>query len=173
MVNIPLVPASNVGGETADLLRGSRGLVGLGQLLRSGLEVGVPAEPAAVARVDVHDDVGKVEVLEGVGDAVAVAGRGVLAGLQVRVGDEVGKRVGLDDEREGDLGVRLEDLDDGCFDGSGLLAPFLSFWDTMGRAGHQTKKDSPSIYSVLYRLSSPAFNSPLEALAAQSRPGKS
>ena len=113
--NIPLVPSSNIGGDTADLLGRSGSLVGLGQLLRSRLEVGIPTEPAAVARVDVHDDVGKVEVLEGVGDAVAVTRSRVLASLHVRVGDQVGERVGLDDEREGGLGVSLEDLDDDCF----------------------------------------------------------
>jgi hypothetical protein len=37
-------------------------------------EVVVPAEPAPVAGVDVHDDVGQVELLEGVRDTITVAG---------------------------------------------------------------------------------------------------
>lgn len=61
----------------------------------------------------VLDDVGQVEGLEGVGDALAVTVGAVLAGLEVDVGDEVGERVGLDDESKGRVGVGLEDLGDG------------------------------------------------------------
>ena len=48
----------------------------------------------------------------------AVAGGGVLAGLLVGVRDEVGKRIRLDDERDGGVGVLLEDGDDGGDGGS-------------------------------------------------------
>jgi hypothetical protein len=81
-------------------------------------EVVVPAEPAAVTSIDVHGNVGEVELLEGVGDAFAVAGGRVLAGLFVGVGDEVGEGVGFDDEGDGGVGVLFEDGDDGW----GLLA---------------------------------------------------
>lgn len=93
--------------------RAAGGLVRLGEFLGAGLEVVVPAKPASVARIHVHDDVGKIEILQSVGDAVAVAGGRVLAGLQVDIGDQVGERVRLDDEGEGRVGVRLDDLDDG------------------------------------------------------------
>lgn len=69
--------------------------------------------PATVAGVEVHDHVGKVEGLEGVGDALAVALGAVLAGLEVDVCDQVGEGVGLDDEGEGRVGLALEDLGDG------------------------------------------------------------
>jgi hypothetical protein len=82
---------------------------------REGLtEVVVPAEPSAVASVDVHDNVGQVEVLERVRNTLAVAGGGVLAGLEVLVGDKVGQRVGLDDEGNGGVWVLLEDGNNGC-----------------------------------------------------------
>ena len=81
-------------------------------------EVVVPAEPATVTSIDVHGDVGEVELLEGVGDTFAVAGGRVLAGLFVGVGNEVGEGVGFDDEGDGGVGVLLEDGDDGC----GILA---------------------------------------------------
>lgn len=110
---VPGVPAGSVGGETAELLGAAAGGEGLGELLGAGLQVGVPPEPAAVAGIEVHDDVGEVEVLDCVGDAVPVAAGAVLAGVLVRVGDEVGERVRLDDEHEGRVGVGLEDLDDG------------------------------------------------------------
>lgn len=66
-----------------------------------------------MASIDVHGDVGKVELLEGIGDTLAVAGGGVLAGLEVGVGDQVGERIGLNDESNGGVGVLLEDGDDG------------------------------------------------------------
>jgi hypothetical protein len=66
-----------------------------------------------VAGVEVHGYVGQVELLERVCDAIAVARGGGLAGLDVAVGDEVGEGVGLDDQGDGDLGVLLEDCDDG------------------------------------------------------------
>jgi hypothetical protein len=115
--NLPGVPTGNVGRETANLAGGSGARVGAGELLGSRGQVGVPAEPAAVAGVDVHDDVVEVELRQGVGDALAVArGRG-LAGGEVGVGHQVGQGVGLNDEGKGRVGVGLEDGDDGCVGG--------------------------------------------------------
>lgn len=66
-----------------------------------------------MASIEIHDDVGEVESLDGVRNAVTVArGRG-LAGREVGVGDQVGQGVGLYDESKGGLGVRLQDLDNG------------------------------------------------------------
>ncbi len=110
---VPRVPTRDVGRPAAHLLRAARVLVHLGQLLRAGLQVGVPAEPAAVAGIDVHDDVGEVEALESVCDALLVRALAVLASLQVRVGHEVGERVGLDDEGKGRVRVGLELRHDG------------------------------------------------------------
>src|SRR4051794_22156413 len=104
-VSLPGVPASGVGGETTKLLGAAASLEGLGELLRTWLQVGVPTEPASVTSVEVHDDVGEVEVLDGVSDTVTVTRGGVLARLLVGIGDKVGERIGLDDEREGNVGV--------------------------------------------------------------------
>lgn len=111
---VPRVPPGDVGREPAHLLGAAGVLVHLGELLRAGLQVGVPAEPAAVAGVDVHDDVRQVEALEGVGDTLLVRALALLARRQVGVGDKVGERIRFDDEGEGEVGVGLDLLDDGC-----------------------------------------------------------
>lgn len=77
-------------------------------------QVGVPAKPATVASIDVHGDVGKVEVLESIGNALLVAIRRVLAGGKVGVGDQVRERVGLNDQCEGGVWSGLEHLNDRC-----------------------------------------------------------
>lgn len=107
---VPGVPASNVGGNTTELLGGASSLVSLGQLLGARLEVSIPAEPTAVTSVEVHNDVGKIEGLKGISDTVAVAGSAVLAGLEVAVGDQVGERIRLDDQGESRVGVGLEEI---------------------------------------------------------------
>jgi hypothetical protein len=66
-----------------------------------------------VTGIDVHGDVGQVEALEGVRNTVTVTRGGVLAGLEVLVGDKVGQAVGLDDQGNGGVGVLLEDGDNG------------------------------------------------------------
>lgn len=76
-------------------------------------QVVVPAEPATVASIDVHDDVGQVKTLKSISNTITVTASRVLAGLLVDVGDKVGKRIGLNDESNGNLGVLLEDGDDG------------------------------------------------------------
>jgi hypothetical protein len=64
--------------------------------------------------VDVHDDIGKVEALKSVSDALFVGTLAVLASLQVGIGDKVGERVRLDDESEGGVGVGLDLRDNSC-----------------------------------------------------------
>lgn len=123
---VPRVPAGDVGGVATHLLGAAGRLVDLGQLLGAGLEVGVPAEPAAVAGVDVHDDVGEVKALESVGDTLLVGGLGLLARRQVGVGDQVGQRVGLDQKSEGNVGLSLDLGDDRCLQVS--LVRFF-FWE--------------------------------------------
>lgn len=66
-----------------------------------------------MASIDVHGDVGKVELLERIGDTLAVARGGVLASLLVGVGDQVWERIGLDDESNRRIGVLLEDGNNG------------------------------------------------------------
>lgn len=107
------VPASNVGGDTTDALGRTSILVYGGELLGSGLEVVVPAEPASVASIDVHGDVGQVKLLESIGNTLTVACGGVLAGLLVAVGNQVGERIGLDNESNTRVGVLLEESDNG------------------------------------------------------------
>lgn len=109
---IPGVPSCDVSGNATELRRRAGSLVGAGQLLSAGLEVVVPAKPATVASIKILDDVGQVECLQRVGNAVAVSSGTVLASLEVDVGDQVGQRVGLDYEGEGCVGVRLEDRGD-------------------------------------------------------------
>jgi hypothetical protein len=107
-----LVPASNVGGNASNLGGAAGGDVDVGKLLGTGREVLVPAEPPTVTSINVSHNVGQVERLQGVGDTLAVTRGGVLAGLQVDVGDEVGKRVGLNDQGKGLVGVGLDDSGD-------------------------------------------------------------
>jgi hypothetical protein len=76
-------------------------------------EVVVPTEPATVTSIDVHSDVGHVECLEGISDTLLVTIGRVLAGLLIDVGDQVGKRIGLDDEGNGSVLVAAEDLRNG------------------------------------------------------------
>jgi hypothetical protein len=66
-----------------------------------------------VTSIDVHGDVGQVEGLEGIRHTILVTLRRILAGLQVDVGDQVGKGIGLDDKGDGSVGVLLEDGDNG------------------------------------------------------------
>jgi hypothetical protein len=80
---------------------------------RERTQVVVPAEPASVTSINVHGNVGQVERLKSVRNTLTVARSRVLAGLEVGVGDQVGKRIGLDDQRNGNIGVLLEDGDDG------------------------------------------------------------
>ena len=108
-----MVPASNVGGNTTNLRRAACPGVGIGEFPGTWSEVVVPAEPATVASVNVHDNVGEVEGLEGVRDTLTVASGGVLAGLEVDVGDQVGEGVRLDNESEGLVGVGLDDVGNG------------------------------------------------------------
>lgn len=62
--------------------------------------------------VDVHDNIGEVKGLERVRDALLVATLRLLARNLFNVSDEVRQGIGLDDEREGLVGVGLEDAGD-------------------------------------------------------------
>lgn len=111
-MNSPGVPSSNVGRDATDLTRGAGGLVDLGKSLGTRFEVVIPAQPASVASVDVHDNVVQVELLQGVLDTFFVSGFGVLARLLINVGHQVWQGVGLDDKGECLVGVLLEDSHD-------------------------------------------------------------
>lgn len=76
-------------------------------------QVVVPAEPSSVTGIDVHGDVGQVELLQGICDTLTVARGRVLAGLEVGVGDQVGEGIGLNDESDGSFWVLLEDGNNG------------------------------------------------------------
>tara|TARA_R110002003_G_scaffold48_46_gene4287 strand:+ start:4357 stop:4575 length:219 start_codon:yes stop_codon:yes gene_type:complete len=69
-----------------------------------------------VTSIDVHGDVRQVELLQRIRDTLTITGGGVLAGLEVGVGDQVGKGIGLDDQGNGRVGVLLEDGNNGCVD---------------------------------------------------------
>ena len=77
-------------------------------------QVVVPAEPATVTSIEVHGNVGEVELLECVCNTLTVTSSRSLACGKVDVGDKVGKGVGLDDQRDGNLGVLLDDSNNGC-----------------------------------------------------------
>lgn len=100
------------GSETADELRGVRALEHLREELRSGVDVGGPAEPASVSGIHVHVHADGGELVEGVGDARLVGGLSVRALLDVQVRDEVRERVGLDDSDDADVGELLDLCDD-------------------------------------------------------------
>lgn len=89
------VVVGDVGHEAAE----GGGLAGFGvdsgEELGRRREVGLPAEPARVACVDVHGDVGEVERLDCVFDTGDVGGLGFLAPGHVHVGDQIAETVGL------------------------------------------------------------------------------
>lgn len=64
--------------------------------------------------VDVHGNVGQIELLERICYTFSVSGSRVFAGLEVAVGDEIGQRVRLDDQCNGRIGVLLEYSNNGC-----------------------------------------------------------
>jgi hypothetical protein len=66
-----------------------------------------------VASIDVHDDVGQIKLLKGVGNTLTVSSGGVLACGLVDVGDQVGERIRLDDESDSSVRVLLEKSDNG------------------------------------------------------------
>lgn len=110
--NSPGVPSCDVCGNSSELRRRTSSLVCAGQLLSTRLEVVVPAQPATVPGVQVLDNVGQVERLQRISNAVAVASGAVLACGEVDVRDQVGERVGLDEKGECRVRVRLEDRRD-------------------------------------------------------------
>lgn len=65
-----------------------------------------------MASIEIHDNVGQVKCRQRIGNAVAISSGTVLTSGEVDVRDQIGKRVGLDDEGEGGVGVRLEDRGD-------------------------------------------------------------
>ncbi len=110
----PGVVVGNVGGQAADRsgLAGAR--VDAGKQIGGGLDVGGPAEPPGVASIEVHGNVGQVELLEGIHGQLLV-GRGGAAALgDVHVGDQVGKGVGLNDQDGADIRVLDEERADGA-----------------------------------------------------------
>lgn len=113
----PGVPSGDVGSNTTDLGWRTSGLVDLGNTLSSWLDVVVPSEPSSVTGINVHDDVGQVELLEGISNTLFVTLLGVLARLEVNVSDQVRKRIWLNDEGESSVWKSLEHLLDLCSSG--------------------------------------------------------
>jgi hypothetical protein len=66
-----------------------------------------------VTTVNVHDYVGEIELFERIRNTVAVSGGRGLACLQVVVGDQVGQRIGLNDQSKSRVGVLFENGNDG------------------------------------------------------------
>ena len=66
-----------------------------------------------MAGVEVHSYVREVELLECVRNALTVAGGGSLACCEVDVSDEVREGVRLNDQGDGNLGVLLDDSNNG------------------------------------------------------------
>lgn len=73
-------------------------------------DVVIPSEPSAMAGINVHDDVGQIELLESICDALFVPCSRVLAGGEVGVCDQVWKRIRLDNEGNRRVWVGKEDL---------------------------------------------------------------
>jgi len=89
-------------------LRRSGTGVELSEELSSGGQVGRPAEPSSVTSIEVHVDTEGVEGLDGVGDTRLVGSLSTTALGNVKVGDQVGQRVGLDDSNDTNIGVFLD-----------------------------------------------------------------
>lgn len=87
-------------------------LVNTSEEIGGGLDVGGPAEPAGVSGIEIHGDIGQVQLLEGVDRQLLVCGRRAAALLNVHVGDHVGKRIGLNDEDDADVRVLNDVLAD-------------------------------------------------------------
>lgn len=94
---LPAVVVGDVGDETANARRLASVLVDLCIELSSRAYVGRPAEPATVASIEVHGDVGEVEFLNGVDGELLVSTLCLGALVDVQVGDQVSKRVRLCD----------------------------------------------------------------------------
>jgi len=108
----PGVVVGNVGDEPTDRSRLASVLVDAGKEISSGLDVGGPSQPTGVTSIEVHGNVGQVELLEGVDSQLLVGGRSSAALGNAHVGDHVGKRIGLDDEDGADVRVSNEILAD-------------------------------------------------------------
>lgn len=89
------VIVGDVGDEAAERLGLAGFGVDLGEEFGRRRKVGVPAEPAGVAGVDVGGHVGEVEGLDSVLNAGNVGWLGFLALSDVQVGHEVAETVGL------------------------------------------------------------------------------
>ena len=109
----PGVVVGNVSGQATDGGGLAGILVDVGEEVSSGLDVGGPAEPASVASVEVHSDVGQVELLEGVDSQLLVGGGRAAALLDAHVGHHVGQGIGLNDQEHADIRVGDEVLADG------------------------------------------------------------
>ena len=92
---LPAVVVGDVGGETSEARRLASGLVDLTVELSGRRKVGGPSKPATVTGIDVHGNVGKVELLDGVDGKLFVSAGSVGALGDVHVGDQVSERIGL------------------------------------------------------------------------------
>lgn len=66
-------------------------------------QVVVPAEPASVSSVNVQVDVVKLQTGDGMGNTLLVHGASLGAELDALVGDDVGQRIRLQDDGEGEV----------------------------------------------------------------------
>lgn len=92
---LPGVVVGDVGDETSEARWLAGILVELTVELGGRRKVGGPSQPATVSGIDIHGDVGKVELLEGVNGELLVSASSVGALGDVHVGDHVGKRIRL------------------------------------------------------------------------------
>lgn len=87
----PGVVVGNVGSKTTEVLRGTGVLVDLGIHSRSGRKIERPSEPSSVTTVQVHGDVGKSKLLDGVDSQFLVGSSSARALGEVHVGNRVGE----------------------------------------------------------------------------------
>ena len=78
---------------------------------------------------------------------------------------EMAMEILTDDCSNSNIGIRLDDFDD-RYGGNGVKC-------SVHIRGRNDEEDVPSMYSDLYLSMDPTGSSPLDALAAQSRPGRS
>lgn len=92
-MHILTVVVGDVSCQTSDLDGSSSADVGNGQNfskeLGSGREVIVPTQPTTVGSIHVEEDVGELQLLDRIGDALLVSGGGVGAPFDTHVGNQV------------------------------------------------------------------------------------
>lgn len=91
----PRIVIRHIGRQSPDRGWTASGFVEVAEELSCGCYVGGPAQPPCMAGVEVHGDVGKVELRDGVGGTFFVGGVGIGTFGDAEVCYEVGEGIGF------------------------------------------------------------------------------